>query len=265
MPDTAKRHRSMNNPGKLVFFSPNHPCSCLFRVYLIFFLFFVFSFINGCSYLKKETPTGSSANRPDYETELVQDKDGNRYHAIAIGKQVWLAENLKATHYRNGDPIPEVLDANSWRKLTKGAFCNYDNENSNAVVYGRLYNWHAVTDSRNICPPGWHVPTDADWQQLINYLGGEPVAGGKMKESAPGHWLIPNTGATNVSGFTALPGGYRSSKGVYHILDTYTFYWTSTSYSDQVAWSWFLQNNSAGATRIENLKTFGFSVRCVKD
>jgi len=262
---TGRSAHNERNGNSTAFFSTTHPDHRFFRMSPFLFFVLILGSLSSCRYLKKETPPGISANRPEYESELVRDQDGNRYHVISIGKQVWFAENLKTTHYRNGDPIPDILDVNTWRNLTNGAFCNYDNDPSNAAVYGRLYNWYAVTDNRNICPAGWHVPTDADWYQLINYLGGESVAGGKLKESAPGHWLIPNTGATNVSGFTALPGGYRSSKGTYHILDTYTFYWTSTSYSDNVAWSWFLQNNSEGATRIENLKTFGFSVRCVKD
>lgn len=213
----------------------------------------------------KDDQTSVTTDRPVKETEQVKDRDGNVYHAVAIGSQVWFAENLKTTHYRNGDPVPDVLNETVWRKLVTGAFCNYDNDNANATAYGRLYNWYAVSDRRNICPEGWHIPSDQEWYRLTSYLGGEMLAGGKLKESTPGHWLIPNTGATNESGFSALPGGYRSSRGIFQILDTYAFYWTSTSNSDNTAWSWFLQNDSREVTRIENLKTFGFSIRCVKD
>lgn len=137
----------------------------------------------------------------------VTDYDGNVYQTVLIGDQCWMMENLKVTHYRNGDPIPHVTDGVTWGNLTSGAYCNYNNDEGNVATYGRLYNWYAVDDSRNIAPAGWHVPSDAEWQTLVDYLGGDAVAGGKMKEAGTTHWASPNTGATNESGFTALPGG----------------------------------------------------------
>jgi len=239
-------------------YSISMPTKCILLVLMVFSA-------TRCSNWQKDDEISARSDHPIKETEQVRDVDGNVYHAMAIGNHVWFAENLKTTHYRNGEPVLEIQNESVWRKMTQGAMCNYDNDNANTAAYGRLYNWYAVKDSRNICPEGWHIPSDQEWYELVSFLGGEMTAGGKLKESAPGHWLIPNTGANNESGFSAVPGGYRSSKGVFQILDTYAFYWTSTSCADNMAWSWFLQNDSEGITRIENLKTFGFSIRCVKD
>ena len=127
------------------------------------------------------------------QTSTVTDIDGNVYQTVTIGTQEWMAENLKVTHYRNGDPIQLVTDDSSWSNLSTGAYCDYDNDGDNVAVYGRLYNWFAVNDSRAIAPAGWHVATAADWQTLIDILGGDAVAGGKMKEAGTAHWLAPNT------------------------------------------------------------------------
>jgi uncharacterized protein (TIGR02145 family) len=150
----------------------------------------------------------------------VTDIDGNVYQTVTIGGQEWMAENLKVIHYCNGDSIPNVTDAGVWTSLTTGAFCEYNNNVNNVATYGRLYNWYSVNDSRNIAPAGWHVPSDADWKQLEMTLGmsqsqadatgiRDTTEGAKMKEAGTTHWLTPNTGATNESGFSALPGGYR--------------------------------------------------------
>jgi len=145
-------------------------------------------------------------------TGTMTDIDGNVYETVTIGTQVWMAENLKVTHYRNGNTILHIIDWFSWFTLT-GAYCEYDNDVNNVAVYGRLYNWYAVNDSRYIAPVGWHVPSDAEWLTLVDYLGGDTVADGKMKEIGTTHWVSPNTGATNESGFSALPGGYRDYGG----------------------------------------------------
>lgn len=117
----------------------------------------------------------------------VKDFDGNVYDTVVIGTQVWLVQDLKVTHYQNGDPIPNVTDGTNWSSLTSGAYCDYDNAPSNSTIYGKLYNWFTVRDSRNICPSGWHVPTDAEWETLINHLGGSEVAGCKLKEQGTEH------------------------------------------------------------------------------
>ena len=125
---------------------------------------------------------------------------------VIIGAQTWSAKNLDITTYRNGDTIPQVTDPEQWGALTTGAWCYYNNDSTNNAIYGKLYNWYAVIDSRGLAPLGWHVPSDKEWYTLIDYLGGVDIAGGKMK-SVSSLWISPNTGATNSSGFSALPGG----------------------------------------------------------
>jgi uncharacterized protein (TIGR02145 family) len=195
----------------------------------------------------------------------VTDIDGNVYHCITIGTQVWMVENLKVTKYRNGDPIPIVSDKTQWGKLQKGACCIYENKVSNNAIYGKLYNWYAVNDSRNIAPKGWHVPTDAEWMTLINYLGGETVAGGKMKETGTALWLKPNAGATNSSGFKALPGGTRGFTGIFNTMRYYCVFWSSTQVDEYQSYSHTLNYIVQTSLKNSSGKQFGFSIRCVKD
>lgn len=202
----------------------------------------------------------------DCSCEAVTDIDGNIYQTIVIGNQCWMTENLKVTHYSNGDPIPNVIDNNEWGGLSIGAYCSYDNDESNISTYGLLYNWFAVNDSRNIAPEGWHVPSDEEWQTLVDYLGSEPVAGGKMKEVGTTHWSNPNTGATNESGFTALPGGHRSGlEGSFDDLGGFAFFWSYTEYGSSAAWFRLLTYWSSEITRNFYFKQMGFSVRCVRN
>lgn len=204
---------------------------------------------------------------------FVRDIDGNIYNTVEIGTQTWLKQNLKVTHYRNGDAIlnANALGDNYWGLLTDGAFCDdypppYVPSEGYSPTYGRLYNFYAVEDSRNLCPAGWHVPTDAEWTILVDYLGGESVAGGKLKEVGTIHWLVPNPGATNESGFTALPGGARSPDGSYGSLYDGGFYWSSTAYSSTFAWCRVLTINGVDAIyRNSTYKRNGMSVRCLKD
>jgi len=198
-------------------------------------------------------------------TGTVTDIDGNVYQTVTIGTQVWMAENLKVTHYRNGDGIPNVTDNAAWETLASGAYCNYGNDISNVTVYGRLYNWYAVDDSRNMSPAGWHVPSDAEWQTLVDYLGGDAVAGGKMKEVGTTHWHSPNTGATNESGFSALPGGYRLASGSYYDMGYNATFWSSTEFSSSIAWFRYLYCGDSGVSRDSYDMRYGFSVRCVRD
>jgi len=221
--------------------------------------------ISGCTSSRNDADQPSQRILPVTLSREVRDIDSNLYHTVKIGRQEWLVENLKVTRYQNGDPIPNVQNAMQWRGKRVGAYCNYDNDPVYSITYGRLYNWYAVADNRSICPKGWHVPSDEEWFELTAFLGGESVAGGKLKEAGLNHWSFPNYGATNESGFQALPGGYRGNMGRFQILDDYSFYWTTSSYDAASAWSRFLQNDYAGISRIENFKTFGFSVRCLKD
>lgn len=215
--------------------------------------------LSGCN----NTPTGTQP-----ETGTITDIDGNTYQTIEIGDQLWMAENLKVTHYRNGDAIPNVTDSLEWEELTTGAFCNYDNNESNVATYGRLYNWYAVNDSRNIAPEGWHVPSDIEWQTLVDYLGGAAVAGGKMKEAGTTHWNSPNTGATDESGFSALPGGCRCGNllgGYIHIRGSADF-WSFAESDASDPWSRGLSAGTAEIFRAADVaKFYGFSVRCIRD
>lgn len=196
----------------------------------------------------------------------ITDIDDNMYRIVKIGDQWWMAENLKVKHYRNGDAIENEPDNDLWASLTTGAYCNYDNNETNAATYGRLYNWYAVNDNRNIAPAGWHVASDDEWQTLIDYLGGDTAASNKMKEAGTAHWASPNAGTDNSSGFTALPGGYRSYDGSYSHIGYFGFFWSSTELNTtNSAWYRFLNYNNANVYRDTFFKLFGFSVRCVRD
>jgi uncharacterized protein (TIGR02145 family) len=194
----------------------------------------------------------------------VTDIDNNIYKTIKIGTQTWMAENLKVTKYRNGDPISNVTNNTTWGSLTTGAYCNYNNEVNNSTTYGSLYNWFAVADKRNIAPTGWHVASDTEWTTLTTYLNGEGVAGGKLKEAGTTHWLNPNTGATNETGFTALSGGcrYREASGYFGYNG---FWWSSTEFGASHGWYRKMNNNNSNVDKYYEFKYIGFSVRCVKD
>jgi len=201
------------------------------------------------------------------DPNVCKDIDGNTYRTVQIGNQLWMAENLKVTHYRNGDAIPNVTDNAEWLNLTTGACCSYDNNSSNASTYGYLYNWFTVNDGRYIAPAGWHVPTDAEWQILVDYLGGNSVAG-KLREAGTNHWDSPNSGATNESGFTALPGGWRHhfGDGSFSDLGSNACFWTATEYDADNAWSRYLgHNNYLLVYRTYIGKQGGLSVRLLRD
>jgi uncharacterized protein (TIGR02145 family) len=197
----------------------------------------------------------------------VTDADGNVYQTITIDTQVWMVENLKVTHYQNGDPVDSIYSDSEWSARTTGAFCDYNNDAATGQIYGKLYNWFAVSDSRKIAPSGWHVATDDEWTRLTNYLGGGTIAGGKLKESGLVHWLTPNEGATNERDFTALPGGYRESTGSFNNLGKNGYWWTSntTAAWDNLAWYKYMYYDHSYADRWYTGKTVGYSVRCVMD
>lgn len=203
----------------------------------------------------------------DIPEATVTDIDGNVYHTVKIGSQVWMVENLKTTRYSNGDSIPEITDAISWALQIQGACCDHNNDPDFSVTYGKLYNFYVIRDDRNIAPQGWHVATDSEWTTLINYLGGLTVAGGTLKEADTTHWPFPNTGATDIAGFSALPGGYRDDRGNFNTVAG-GYWWSSTLYdtsSFNGAWSWSMSYGSAGVIRYDAGPNFGQSVRCVKD
>ena len=236
----------------------------IFDLILIAFVAMMFN----CRKKQESSLTDSGLNTVKFNSTLgygitVADKDGNTYKTIKIGSQTWMAENLRVTKYRNGDPIPNVTDNTNWASLTTGAYCWYNNDAANKAAYGALYNWHAVADGRNIAPLGWHVPTDAEWSTLIDFLGGQSVAKEKIKEEGTGHWVSPNSGATNDSGFTALPGG--SLIGGFIDMGTSGNWWSSSANGSNNAWYLNLGNGSSNVGRLQGSKTNGFSVRCVED
>jgi uncharacterized protein (TIGR02145 family) len=203
-------------------------------------------------------------------SDCIKDIDGNVYKTVTIGTQTWMAENLKTSKYSDGTIIPNEKDSLEWEKLTTGAWCYYNNDAANNAKYGKLYNWYAVSKTsngnKNVCPTGWHVPSDSEWTVLTDYLGGESVAGGKLKEVGTTNWKSPNSDATNTSLFSALPGGSRGGKGMYGYIGEAIHCWSSThSYNDN-AWDRFLINNNGGSVRRDDFgKELGFYVRCVKD
>ena len=185
--------------------------------------------------------------------------------SVTICTQVWMLKNLDVSTYRNGDLIPKVTDPTAWSILTTGAWCWYNNDSAtNASTYGKLYNWYAVNDPRGLAPTGWHVPSDAEWNTLSTCLGGYAVAGGPMKEIGTTHWTPPNTGATNSSGFTGLPGGTRNND-TFNGVGSYGAWWSSTEFSTGVAWASLLYYANGIFGRANASKRFGFSVRCLRD
>ncbi len=198
----------------------------------------------------------------------VKDVDGNTYRVVRIGRQWWMAENYKVAHYRNGDAIPNVTES-AWRDLQSGACCVYLDDRpihdySYLAVYGRLYNWYAAVDKRGLAPDGWHIPSQAEWQELIDYLGGEQVAGGKLKETGLAHWHSPNTGATNESGFSALGSGYRGYSGYSDGLESSVRFMCLTERSESGIFWWSLDYYSANIKTVSNAytKQYGYAIRC---
>ena len=211
-----------------------------------------------------------------FKNEII-DIDGNAYTKVKIGEQVWMVENLKTTKYNDGTNIPNVTNGQQWIDLKTPGYCWYNNDINNKNTYGALYNWYAVNTGK-LAPKGWHVPTYAEWESLMNFLGGSNEAGGKLKELGLAHWLNPNTGATNETGFTALPGGTRYSypvkggtgDGTFTEMGERGMYWSSTEGSEWEGrlYSRYLdlKNTMKGVLGNNNeVRNRGFSVRCIKD
>ncbi len=209
----------------------------------------------------------------------VTDIDGNVYNTVKIGDQVWMAENLKVTHYRNGDSISNVLEDSVWENLTSGAYCIYDNADSNFATYGLLYNWYSVDDNRGLAPEGWHIPTDEEWKKLEIHLGMSRITadslnsrgtdeGGKLKEIGTMHWNSPNSSATNEYGFSALPGGLRHASGDFVNIGFTAKFWTSTEFQVPTvdgAYARVIRYDESIIFYNAWLSNLGFSIRCVKD
>ncbi len=202
------------------------------------------------------TTYGNDLSFTTYKPDAITDIEGNYYNIVTIGSQVWMAENLKTTRYNDGSNIPNVTDNATWDALTSPAYAWYDNNIANKVTYGALYNWYAV-ETGKLCPVGWHVPTDAQLTRLTNYVGGESVAGGKLKEIGTTHWNSPNEGATDEYGFTALPGGVRLLNGVFYSIGNLGSWWSSIDTLSTYAWHRFVWNNNIRFSRIYDSKTNG--------
>lgn len=228
------------------------------RAFIMGYLFVaLIAFMSSCSKEDKEMEAF-------YFLETVNDIEGNQYKIIKIYNQTWFAENLKTTTFNDGTPINDGTDADVWSKTDSASYCWYSNDsNQYKDIYGALYNWHAV-NSGKLCPQGWKVPDEENWQWLVDSLKGENVAGGKMKHQGTLYWTATNTGATNSSGFRALPGGYRNIISEYKNLKDYGFWWSASSQDDGNAWYHCLYYYSAKIYRNHTKHNMGFSVRCVK-
>ena len=201
-------------------------------------------------------------------TNSVSDIDGNTYNTVLIGTQCWTKENLKVTKYNNNDPIPDSTNS-TWGTVAIGALTGYIGIGVPAGgyvgTYGYLYNWYAVNDSGKLCPSGWHVPSDSEWTYLSSYLGGESVAGGKMKVMGTTLWNSQSAGTDNSSGFSALPGGYRDSNGSFGDIRYYVQFWSTNVNSGGSVWFRSLDYSLSSLYRGGSPKEYGFSVRCIKD
>jgi hypothetical protein len=194
----------------------------------------------------------------------VSDVDGNTYETVGIGSQIWMAENLKTTKYRNGDKIEYRGDSAQWVLLTSAASTYYDFD-ANNEVFGQLYNFFAVIDNRGLCPSDWHVPTLEEWSDLSNSLGGSSISGNKLKEAGTVNWIAPNEGSTNESGFTGLPGGLIGQDGVFMDKGSLGAWWSTTYIDDNGAWYVSVKNNDPRLFQNKFYRQAGFSVRCLKD
>lgn len=202
----------------------------------------------------------------------VFDIDGNKYATIKIGQQTWMAENLRTSRYSNGDTIPNCTESYKWRSLTSGAWAHFNNNSSFNLLHGKLYNWYVVNDQRNICPTGWHVPSDEEWSILLNYLGGANTAGHKLKSRLNGAWAKEYQGQigagnepTNESGFSAIASGIRKDDGQFILMTYRASFWSTTQYNSTDAIHREIFWNGDGIGTYNDKKTYGYSFRCIKD
>lgn len=222
-----------------------------------FLLLVPFAFVLACSsdYSNNNNATIEDASRPSDPITLGD---------VRIGTQVWMARNLNVSRYRNGDPIPQVTDPTQWEDLTTGAWCYYENNTANRTTYGKLYNWYAVNDPRGLSPVGYHIPSDNEWTLLTTSLGGQGVAGGKMKATISWN-SFPGISNTNSSRFTGLSGGFRQYYGAFSSIGNYGYWWSSSEYSDGSVWIRGLLYDYGSVGRSYYDKQNGFSVRCLRD
>lgn len=222
-----------------------------FLIYAWITIGFVFICSNSCQKVVRYEPSNK-----------VTDIDGNSYNTITIGTQTWMKENLKTTRYSDGSAIPNIADRTVWNSQTSGAYCWYNNDIANKTNYGALYNFYAVMDIHELCPTGWHVPAATEWKTLTTYLGGDEIAGGKLKSTTL--WATStNPGASNSTGFTALPGGGLG--GGYEEIAYYGNWWTATAEDNTYALIRNLYYANSIIYSVGHVKSCGFSVRCIMD
>jgi uncharacterized protein (TIGR02145 family) len=223
----------------------------------VYFALLITSILFSC---KKEQKVGiPGAN--------ILDVEGNSYKTVIIGKQTWMAENLKVAKYNDGTKIPNIKDDSAWIATEIGAWCHYNNDSTFNIKYGKLYNWYTVNPMtngyKNICPVGWHVPGDDEWEVLKDYLGGKNIAGPKLKEEGTESWVSPNKESTNISLFTALPGGARNFK--FNYLNTYGYWHSASEYNYNTSKVFVLIFEEVDAGTLQADKNIGYSIRCLKD
>jgi uncharacterized protein (TIGR02145 family) len=220
----------------------------IFKIIVISYLFL----LTGCS-------------KDDKPPDPVSDIEGNTYRTIKIGSQIWMGENLKTTKFNDGTEIGLTEDVVKWGTLTSAGYCWYNNDMASfRDLYGALYNGYAVSNG-NLCPAGWHIPEKQEWQVLTGFLGDSAKAGGKLKEAGTTHWLSPNKGADNSTGFTALAAGIRYLEGTFASSSSYTSFWSVTELSPDDEWFTSLYFGDAALTMDHKNKKYGFSIRCIKD
>ena len=224
------------------------------RIYSLLIIGVIFMATYGCE--KKEN-----------STIPITDIDGNVYHSVTIGNQTWMVENLKTTRYNDGSAIPLIADSAAWVNIIYSStpgYCWYKNNAANYKnTYGAIYNWYAINTGK-LAPIGWHIPSDAEWTTLTACLGGDSLAGKKMKEAGTSHWKDFNTG-DNISGFSALPGGMRPYDGSFVGIGEIGYWWSVTAYDSGSAWVRNLDGGTTMVTRNNYGKTLGCSIRCIKD
>ena len=206
---------------------------------------------------------GASSSSDSTSTEKVEGSTESTESGavVTIGTQVWTSQNLDVSTYRNGDVIPQVQDHQAWKRIATGAWCYYNNDASNGTKYGKLYNWYAVNDPRGLAPAGFHIPSDAEWKILTDYLGGTAAAGTKMKSSTG--WLL-NGNSTNSSGFAGFPGG-AGEKGSFSSIGTYGYWWSATEFGSEDAWYRCLNYQNGNVYSFSYSKRNAFSIRCLGD
>jgi len=212
------------------------------------------------------TQPGTTSVTPATPTGTVTDADGNVYPTIRIGRQEWMVENLKTTKYSDGTAIPQVTDASAWANSTSAAYCWYDNDPANKDIYGALYNWYTVQAGK-LCPTGWYVPSNDNWDVLATNLGSKTASGGKLKEAGTAHWQSPNSGATNESGFSALPGGSRYLNGAFMGMGQRAVWWSTDEDNSAIppaSWFWDVNYDSTTSGGATSYWVVGYSVRCMR-